>query len=218
MMQVPSHDGEQREGANPLPEHDETDESVTPSPSTTQPTHDEATPHESEQAANPVVATVPAVATPVPGEERYDYERTTIVFVAQLRPVTEAGQPREVVLSVNNGVGNVNDFPLMRILTENDDLVAAARAMLEELQQDLPTRKARFLAKRPYRPAPSASTSVSTRPTTRPGAASTVAKGSAGASQAAKNAQQVAPPVPTSSNPIPKQGLTMSGLFDGLQP
>lgn len=217
-MQVPSHDGEQGEAANPLPEHDETDESVKLSPSTAQLANDAPTAHEPEQAARPAVSTVPAVATPVAGEERYDYERTTIVFVAQLRPVTEAGHPREVVLSVNNGVANVNDFPLMRILTENDDLVAAARAMLEELQQDLPGRKARFLSKRTYRPAPSASTSVSSRPTTRPGASSTVAKGSAGASQAAKNAQQVAPPVPTTSNPIPKQDLTMSGLFDGLQP
>jgi hypothetical protein len=153
-----------------------------------------------------------SAGTPVAGEERYDYERTTIVFVAQLRPVREAGHPREVVLSVNNGVGNINDFPLMRILTEDDDLVAAAIEMLEQLQQELPERKARFLAKRTYyRPAPTPTAAPVSKAPARPDKASPAPAGST-----AVKSTPPPPPVPATSKPIPKQELAMEGLFDGL--
>jgi hypothetical protein len=172
-------------------------------------------------AAEPGPVAAPAVqstqrtpastGTPVAGEERYDYERTTIVFVAQLRPVREAGRPREVVLSVNNGVGNINDFPVMRILTEDDDLVAAAIEMLEQLQQELPERKARFLARRTYRPAPTPTAAPASKAPARQDKTSSSPTGS----MVAKSTPPP-PPVPTTSKPIPKQELAMEGLFDGL--
>src|SRR5438128_8693888 len=62
----------------------------------------------------------PAPAAGKPAEDRYVYEQCTIVLVVQVRPQTEAGQPRQMVLSVQNGLGNTVDFPIYRVLTEAD--------------------------------------------------------------------------------------------------
>lgn len=170
-----------------------------------------------ESPAAPGAAPVPAVpaSTPAPAagkpvEDRYVYEQCTIVLVVQVRPQTEAGQPRQVVLSVQNGVGNTQDFPIYRVLTEADlggPFPLAMAALLEQLRQELPTRKAQQAARQAQQKAtvtPAHKTPVST----------TGKAGKAAASTPLATPPVAPPPVPTTSNPIPKGELTMGGLFD----
>ena len=159
----------------------------------------------SEQAAQPAVQ--PA-RPPVAGEERYDFERCTIVLVAQLRPVKEVGKPRMVLLSVANGVGNKEDLPIYRLLPETElggPWPPVFEALLEELRQDLPHRRARHAARQAGAKAAPANT---TRPVGKP--ATTMPKRGMPAAKAPP------PPLPTTSSPIPKGELTIGGLFDDV--
>lgn len=84
-------------------------------------------------------------------EDRYDYDRCTIMVMLQLRPAQE-GQERQIVLSVQNGVGNAADFPLYRIVSETElggPLPPAIADLLDQLRRDLPTRKKRSEAHQP---------------------------------------------------------------------
>ncbi len=156
------------------------------------------------------VTTIPA-ASPVPsvpakpGEDRYDYDASTIVLVVQFRPVV-AGQPRPIWVSVQNGVGNRQDFPLYRMLTEAElggPFPSTVQALLDELRQDLPGRKERNAARQ---------ASQATPPASRPVAKPVVTPGSK-----LRPVDKHAPlPPPTASRPIPKDGLTMGGLFEEL--
>ncbi len=73
-------------------------------------------------------AMVSPVSAPSPNEssqtarrqDSYDYDRTSIILVAHLRPANQDGQPRQVWLSAQNGIGNEQDFPLYRLLSEAD--------------------------------------------------------------------------------------------------
>src|SRR5437588_1383765 len=97
-------------------------------------------------------------------QDRYDYDRTSIIMVAHFRPVTRDGQPRQVWLSAQNGVGNEQDFPLYRVLSEADlggPWPPAVAQLLEDLRQDLPTRSQRYETRQKTSPA---ATTVSSSP------------------------------------------------------
>src|SRR5256885_15728010 len=71
---------------------------------------------EQKVTAAPVPAPSPTAASQASSQQdRYDYDRTSIILVAHFRPVTQDGQPRQVWLSAQNGVGNEQDFPLYRM-------------------------------------------------------------------------------------------------------
>src|SRR5579871_341667 len=67
---------------------------------------------EQKAAEAPAHPPSPAPATQTSQQDRYDYDRTSIILVAHFRPVSQDGQPRQVWLSAQNGVGNEQDFPL----------------------------------------------------------------------------------------------------------
>jgi hypothetical protein len=171
-----------------------------------------------ESPAAPGAAPVPAVpastAAPAagkPAEDRYVYEQCTIVLVVQVRPQTGTGQPRQVVLSVQNGVGNTQDFPIYRVLTEADlggPFPPAIVELLEQLRQELPIRKAQQAAHQAQQKA--AASSSTHKATTGP----TGKAGKAAASTPLATPPAAPPPVPTTDTPIPKGELTMGGLFD----
>jgi len=143
----------------------------------------------------------------------YDDRTCTICIVIQLRPETAAGQPREVLLSVQNGVGNKDDLPLFRLLPETElggSFPPALEALLEQLRQDLPRRKARHEARQAAAKAVPARPANTTRPAGKP-----VATTPKGGTPAAK-ASTTPPPIPTTSTPLPKGELTMGGLFDDV--
>ncbi len=153
----------------------------------------------------PAVSPVPSVPAK-PGEDRYDYDASPIVLVVQFRPVV-AGQPRQLWVSVQNGVGNRQDFPLYRMLTEAElggPFPPAIQALLDELRQDLPGRKERHAARQAAQATP---------PASRPVAKPVVTQGSK--QRPVEKAASLLPP--TTSSPIPKgEQTTMGGLFDEL--
>ena len=143
-------------------------------------------------------------------QDRYDYDRTSIILVAHFRPVSQDGQPRQVWLSAQNGVGNEQDFPLYRVLSEADlggPWPPVVAQLFEELRQDLPARRQQYEARQKTSPAATAATSSPARHPAPPATAST-RHGKATAAPA---------PVPTTSTPIPKQELAMAGLFEELE-
>ncbi len=170
---------------------------------------------EQRVAASPVSALSPNGASEAAGQQdRYDYDRTSIILVAHLRPANQDGQPRQVWLSAQNGVGNEQDFPLYRLLSEADlggSWPPAVTQLLEDLRQDLPARRQRYEARQAAKP-----TSASS-PAHHQATATTASTkhGKAPAKQAGTSA--AATPVPTTSTPIPKQELGMAGLFEGLE-
>jgi hypothetical protein len=152
--------------------------------------------------------TAPVVVAPI--EDRYDFERGTILAVIQFRPLVPGSeQPREVWVSVQNGVDNKEDFPLVQFTTlEAWPQVLAA--LLEELRQDLPRRKLLHEQRKTQKKPASTSTAGVVRPAT-----SSAEKPSA--SVAPKTvAAAPPPPVPNTTSPIPKGSLAMPGLFDEL--
>jgi len=145
-------------------------------------------------------------------QDRYDYDRTSIILVAHFRPVTRDGQPRQVWLSAQNGVGNEQDFPLYRVLSEADlggPWPTAVAQLLEELRQDLPARRQRYEARQATK---STATAVPSSPSSARHPASAAA-----ASTKHSKAPAAPTPVPSASTPIPRQELGMAGLFEGLE-
>jgi hypothetical protein len=167
--------------------------------------------------ASPVSAPSESGASQVTAlQDRYDYDRTSIILVAHLRPANQDGQPRQVWLSVQNGVGNEQDFPLYHLLSEADlggPWPPAVAQLLEDLRQDLPARRQRYEARQAAKPTTSAPSSPAHHSATATTASTR--HGKAPAKQAGTGA--AAAPVPTTSTPIPKQELGMAGLFEGLE-
>ena len=166
---------------------------------------------EQKVAAAPVPAPSPVAASQASAQQdHYDYDRTSIILVAHFRPVTQDGQPRQVWLSAQNGVGNEQDFPLYRVLSEADlggPWPPAVAQLLDELRQDLPARRQRYEARQATKPA---ATTAPSSPARHPAPAAT-------ASTRHGKAPDAPTPVPTTSNPIPKQELAMAGLFEELE-
>jgi hypothetical protein len=165
---------------------------------------------EQKTAEAPAHPTSPASASQTSQQDRYDYDRTSIILVAHFRPVTQEGQPRHVWLSAQNGVGNEQDFPLYRVLSEADlggPWPPVVAELLEDLRQDLPARKQRYETRQATKPAITAAPSSPARHQT-PAAATSTRQGKAPAAPV---------PVPDSTAPIPKQELGMAGLFEGLE-
>lgn len=172
------------------------------------------TPDDEENGASPV--TPASVSSPSPPlsppsgraeeDRRYNYDLGTILAVIQFRPEAEEGQPREVWVSVNNGVGNREDFPLIRFTTATQ-WQEVLDTLLDELKRDLPRRKLLHEQRKTHKPT-AASGGTVVRPTASPAARKAAAP--AAAMPAAP------PPVPTTSSPIAKQDLAMPGLFDDL--
>ena len=143
-------------------------------------------------------------------QDRYDYDRTSIILVAHFRPVSQDGQPRQVWLSAQNGVGNEQDFPLYSVLPEADlggPWPPVVAQLLEDLRQDLPARKQRYEARQATKPVATTAPSSPARHQT-PAAAASTRHGKAPAAPV---------PVPPSATSIPKQELGMAGLFEGLE-
>jgi hypothetical protein len=113
-------------------------------------------------------------------------------------------------LSVQNGTGNKEDLPLYHLLSSEEELGGplppALTTLLDALQHDLPARKQRHEERAAKR---TASAGTATR---------TVQK--TASHEAGKQKKTVVSPppprVPTTSNPLPKEGLVFSGLFDNL--
>jgi hypothetical protein len=148
-------------------------------------------------------------------QDHYDYDRTSIILVAHFRPVTRDGQPRQVWLSAQNGVGNEQDFPMYRVLSEADlggSWPPAIAQLLEDLRQDLPARRQRYEARQATKPtAPSS-------PARHPAPAATASTKHGKVLARPAETDSAAPaPVPTTSTPIPKQELAMAGLFEELE-
>lgn len=166
---------------------------------------------EQKMTAAPVPAPSPVAASQASAQQdRYDYDRTSIILVAHFRPVTQDGQPRQVWLSAQNGVGNEQDFPLYRVLSEADlggSWPPVVAQLLEDLRQDLPARRQRYEARQATKPAATTAPSSPARHPVPPTTAST----KHGKAPAAPT------PVPTTSTPIPKQELAMAGLFEELE-
>ena len=164
-----------------------------------------------QEAAEQVHPPSPAPASQASTQQdRYDYDRTSIILVAHFRPITQEGQPRQMWLSAQNGVGNEQDFPLYRVLSEADlegPWPPVVAQLLEDLRQDLPARKQRYEARQATKPAATTAPSSPSRYQT-PAAAAPTRHGKATAAPA---------PVPPSATSIPKQELGMAGLFEGLE-
>ena len=166
---------------------------------------------EQKATAAPVHSPSPAPASQASAlQDHYDYDRTSILLVAHFRPVSQDGQPRQVWLSAQNGVGNEQDFPLYRVLPEEDlggPWPPAVAQLLEDLRQDLPARKQRYEARQAAKPVATTAPSSPARHQATVTTASTK-HGKAPAAPA---------PVPPSATSIPKQELGMAGLFEGLE-
>jgi hypothetical protein len=152
----------------------------------------------------------PAPATQTSQQDRYDYDRTSILLVAHFRPAGQEGQPRQVWLSAQNGVGNEQDFPLYRVLSEGDlggPWPPVVAQLLEDLRQDLPARKQRYEARQAAKPVA----------TVAPGSTARHQAPASSASTRHGKAPAAPAPVPPSATSIPKQELGMAGLFEGLE-
>ena len=165
---------------------------------------------EQKAAEAPAHPPSPAPASQTSQQDRYDYDRTSILLIAHFRPVSQDGKPRHVWLSVQNGVGNEQDFPLYRVLSEADlggPWPPAVAQLLEDLRQDLPARKQRYEARQAAKPTATAAPSSPARHQA-PAVAASTKQGKAPTAPA---------PVPPSATSIPKQELGMAGLFEGLE-
>jgi hypothetical protein len=165
---------------------------------------------EQKTAEAPAHPTSPASASQTSQQDRYDYDRTSIILVAHFRPVSQDGQSRQVWLSAQNGVGNEQDFPLYRVLSETDlggPWPPVVARLLEDLRQDLPVRRQRYETRQKTSPAVTAAPSSPARHQTQAAAAST----RHGKAPAAPT------PVPPSATSIPKEELGMAGLFEGME-
>lgn len=166
-------------------------------------------------AGSPSSSSTPTTNGQGSAEDLYDYRKCTIFIVVQLRPETEAGQPRQVLLSVQNGVSNKEDLPLYRLLSEEQlggPFPPALTALLEELQQQLPQRKQRHDERQEAKRASRGQAGKATHK-----AAQSAMGSRAAAKQQPAPAVSVVPPVPpATSNPIPRQELQQGGLFDEL--
>jgi hypothetical protein len=164
-----------------------------------------------QEAAEQVHPPSPAPASQASAQQdRYDYDRTSIILVAHFRPAGQEGQPRQVWLSAQNGVGNEQDFPLYSVLSEADlggPWPPVVAQLLEDLRQDLPARKQRYETRQKTSPVATTAPSSPARHQTQAAAAST----RHGKAPAAPT------PVPPSATSIPKQELGMAGLFEGLE-
>ncbi len=165
---------------------------------------------EQKAAEAPAHPPSPAPATQTSQQDRYDYDRTSIILVAHFRPVSQDGQPRQVWLSAQNGVGNEQDFPLYRVLSEADlggSWPPVVAQLIEDLRQDLPARKQLYEARQATKP----TTTTAPSSPARHQATVTTASTKHGKAPAAPA------PVPPSATSIPKQDLGMAGLFEGLE-
>jgi hypothetical protein len=169
---------------------------------------------EQKGAADPVPAPSPVAASQESAQQdRYDYDRASIILVAHFRPVTHDGQPRQVWLSAQNGAANEQDFPLYRVLSEADlggSWPPAVAQLLEELRQDLPARRQRYEARQKTSPAATAAASSPAPQATK------LTKHGKGTARPAETDSAAPAPVPTTSTPISKQELAMAGLFEEL--
>ena len=172
---------------------------------------------EQKAATAPVPAPSPVAASQASAQQdRYDYDRTSIILVAHFRPVSQDGQPRQVWLSAQNCVGNEQDFPLYRVLSEADlggPWPPAVAQLLDELRQDLPARRQRYEARQKTSPA---ATAAPLSPARHPAPAVT-ASTKHGKVPARPAETDSAAPIPTTSTPIPKQELAMAGLFEEFE-
>jgi hypothetical protein len=171
---------------------------------------EEADGMEQKTAETPAHPPSPTLATQTSQQDRYDYDRTSIILVAHFRPVSQEGQHRQVWLSAQNGVGNEQDFPLYRVLSEGDlggPWPPVVAQLLEGLRQDLPARKQRYEARQAAKPVATVA-SGSTARHQAPASSASTRHGKAPAAPA---------PVPPSATSIPKQELGMAGLFEGLE-
>ena len=163
---------------------------------------------ETPQASPTAVAIVPTQQTAVTTtnakalpEDYYTLQACTVVVTMQFYPVSQQGQPRRVLLSIQNGAGNRADLPLLAVVNEDElggPLPPALVALWQRLEADLPRRKQRQAER---------------------DAKATVAKTiTAPKQKAAKDAQKSAtpPPPPTTATPIQKGELAMGGLFDDM--
>lgn len=150
-------------------------------------------------------------------EDLYTYQQCTIMIVVQLRPQVADSHSRPVLLSVHNGTTNTEDVPLYRLLSCEDDLGGpfppTIVSLLEALQRELPARKQRHeqrLIKKP--------TSGSTSTKTGQKASQVSAKDAGKPNKAVSPSASTLPVAPVSapSSPLPKEGLTLGGLFDDL--
>ena len=139
--------------------------------------------------------------------DQYIYDKTTILVIAQLRPMKDTPGSRVVWVSVQKGGGNERDTPLYRETTEEEigPWPPVITALLDELSADLLNRYQRSQQKPKSPTAPAK--------TTEP-------KKSAPSSATKHTEKKQAPPKPalvsTSSDPIPKSDLSMRGLFDDV--
>ncbi len=181
--------------------------------------HQEAGGTEQKATAAPVLAQSTVAASQASAQQdRYDYDRTSIILVAHFRPVSQDGQPRQVWLSAQNGVGNEQDFPLYRVLSEADlrgPWPAAVAQLLEDLRQDLPARRQRYEARQATKPAATAAPSSLARHPAPQASAST--KHGKVPAKPVETGSAAPTPVPSTATAIPKQELGMAGLFEGLE-
>jgi hypothetical protein len=163
------------------------------------------TPSTTQQSAVVAKTIVPAPTTTVvkpDPEDLYDLQRCTVCLSLQFYQPQQPGQPRRVVLSIQNGATNKADLPLLAITTE-EELGALPPALLElwaRLEADLPLRKQRE-EERAAKAAVVKSTAV-------------VTSSSRKAAKVTTTQPVTPPPPPTTSSPIEKEGLGMRGLFD----
>jgi hypothetical protein len=137
-------------------------------------------------------------------EDFYNLNACTVVVTLQFYPVAtgEEGQQRRVLLSIQNGAGNKDELPLLAIVTQDELGGPLPQALLDlwaRLEADLPLRKQRQDER------------VAKAAVTRSSAVITGSK----KMTAAKPASPPLPP--TTTTPIEKEGLGMSGLFDATE-
>jgi hypothetical protein len=164
-----------------------------------------------------VSAATPAASVPPPSprapqpEDPYDFDKCTIVAVVQLRPRKEAGHPRQVLLSVQNGTANKEDFPLYRLLTEDElgsPFPPALVALFEELARQLPERKQRHEQRmRTKTNAASAPSRVAQK-----SAQASKERSSQKKTPATSTPAKPLPPVPTATTPPQKENLVLEGF------
>ncbi len=217
-MQIPASTSAQQEPSSP----DETATEATTGGQTPAATIVQTAP--SVPAGSPPSPSVPATSRQTSTEDLYDYRKCTIFIVVQLRPEAQAGQRRQVLLSVQNGVSNKEDLPLYRLLSEEQlggSFPPALVALLEELQQQLPERKQRHderqeATRRQEAERESRGQAGKAAQRTAQSATGTKATSRQHPAPATSTASVVPPVPPTTTNPIPKQELQQGGLFDEL--
>jgi len=170
---------------------------------------------EQASASLPVQSSLPSVPQP---EDLYAYQKCTIMIVVQLRPQVEAGHPRPVLLSVQNGTTNKEDLPLYRLLSSEDELNGPLPpvlvSLLEELQRELPARKQRH-EQRAAKKSTTGGTSTNAVQKSSQTPAKDVGKQKRVAAVAAST--KPVPPVSAPATSLPKEGLVLGGLFDDLE-